>query len=127
MPTYIGFSTVALTNRRKYTLLDKDLIRQDLLNALSIRPGSLVMQPSIGCIVWDSLFEPLTVSLINDIKKNISDIINNDLRIALKDINVTQDTNSITVAITILYVQTNQVETMALKFDSQSTLGVNYQ
>ncbi len=121
MARYIGFSTVANGNRKKFTLTDNTLIKQDLLNAFNTRLGSMVMQPSAGCIVWDSLHEQITDSLKNDIIQNITSIVNADARINLQNISISNTLNSITITLVILYIATNQLETLIVNFDSNAT------
>ena len=60
MVTYRGFST--LVNKKKYSLTDYNLAKQDLINYFSIKKGDKLMQPSFGSIIWEQLFEPLTDS-----------------------------------------------------------------
>ena len=40
MPTFIGFNTI--NQNKKFTLVDFELIKRDLLNAFNIRQGELV-------------------------------------------------------------------------------------
>jgi len=46
MPTFIGFSTI--DQNKKFTAVDFDLIKIDLLNAFNIRQGELVGRPGYG-------------------------------------------------------------------------------
>ena len=43
MPTFIGFSTI--DQNKKFTAVDFDLIKIDLLNAFNIRQGELPGRP----------------------------------------------------------------------------------
>ena len=84
MSTYVGFSTInankartvnpppgidgqanGITNPivfgKKFKLTDEQLVIQDLVNALNIRKGEKVGQPSYGTTLWDFIFEPNTV------------------------------------------------------------------
>ena len=58
MPTFIGFSTI--DRFKKFTVVDFELIKTDLLNAFNIRQGELVGRPQYGTTIWDSLFENQT-------------------------------------------------------------------
>lgn len=117
---YKGFSTVSSDAQKKFVLVNKKLIKQDLINALNIRPGSVVMQPTVGCIVWQSLFEQLTQTLMNDIAANITSIVNNDPRLNLQKLDISQNQNTITITMTLLYVDTNEVEQMVVNFNGQA-------
>ena len=79
MALYKGYSSV---NRDfgPYGISDNDLIVQDLLNHLSIRKGEKLMNPNIGSIIWNRLFDPLTPALKNEIKQDIDRIIKYDPR-----------------------------------------------
>jgi phage baseplate assembly protein W len=118
---YKGFSTVPKTNKKKFGLSGAALIIQDLLNALHTRRGSRVMQPNIGNICYEYIFENLTVSGQNDIIANLTSIVANDPRVSLQAINLTTATNSITVTMTILILATNQLETLVTEFNAQSS------
>ena len=55
MPTFIGFNTI--NQNKKFTLVDFELIKRDLLNAFNIRQGELVGRPAYGTSIWDFVFE----------------------------------------------------------------------
>ena len=55
MATFIGFNTQ--NQYKKFTLLDQELIKRDLLNGLNIRQGQLPGRPQYGTTMWDNLFE----------------------------------------------------------------------
>ena len=58
MPTFIGFSTI--NQNKKFTAVDFELIKIDLLNAFNIRQGELVGRPGYGTVIWSYLFENQT-------------------------------------------------------------------
>lgn len=118
---YKGFSTVPKANKKKFGLNGATLIKQDLLNALHTRRGSRVMQPNVGNICYEYIFENLTVSDQNDIISNLTGIVANDPRVSLQSINLATATNSITVTMTILILATNQLETLVTEFNAQSS------
>ena len=55
MPTFIGFNTI--NQNKKFTAVDFDLIKIDLLNAFNIRQGELPGRPGYGTVIWNYLFE----------------------------------------------------------------------
>ncbi len=120
MAIYKGFSTVSSQSQKKFVLNDQELIKQDLLNVFNTRRGSRVMQPKIGCIVWEKLFEIIGPTDVEEISVNISDIIKNDPRIKLDSIDVVQKNNGILISLNITYTQTNQVDYMNILFNSVS-------
>jgi hypothetical protein len=58
MPTFIGFNTIG--QNKKFTAVDFDLIKIDLLNAFNIRQGELPGRPGYGTVIWNYLFENQT-------------------------------------------------------------------
>lgn len=122
---YNGFSTIDKSSRN-FVLKDKKLIKRDLLNALNIRLGSVVMQPTVGCLIWQYLFGQLTQTAAADITANLTSIVNNDPRINLQSIDISQVENGITITMIILYVLTNEVETMKVNFNAQNESAAYY-
>jgi len=115
MPTYLGHSTF---NRiKKYKLTDFELARQDLFNHFHIRKGEKLMNPSFGTIIWDLLFEPFTLNVKDAIAADIKTIIGYDPRLAAKNVNVSDFGQGIVVEIEVVYIPTNQVTSLSMRFD----------
>lgn len=124
MTTYRGFST--LVNKKKYTLTDYALAKQDLINYFNIRKGDKLMQPTFGTVIWDQLFEPLTEEVQQVITSDINKIVNYDPRLRVGQIAVTEETNGLLIQITLGYVASDQTETLALNFNKNTnTLTTN--
>ena len=124
MTTYRGFST--LLNAKRYSTTDYELVRQDLLNYFNIRKGEKLMQPSFGTIIWDMLFEPLDEISQQTISQDISRIVSYDPRLRVSEVAVNQEENGFLIQLTLVYVPTNQVDTLILNFDRNSqSLTVN--
>jgi phage baseplate assembly protein W len=124
MATYNGFST--LVNKKKYTLTNFALAKQDLLNYFQIRKGEKLMQPNFGTIIWSQLFEPLTETVQTTITNDITRIVGYDPRLSATRIQVSQQSNGIQIQLTLNYIPTNQSETLLLNFDNNSqTLTTN--
>jgi len=124
MATYNGFST--LVNKKKYTLTNFALAKQDLLNYFQIRKGEKLMQPNFGTIIWSQLFEPLTETVQTTITDDITRIVGYDPRLSATRIQVSQQSNGIQIQLTLNYIPTNQSETLLLNFDNNSqTLTTN--
>ena len=123
MVTYKGFSTLNPLSKN-FTLTDVNLINQDLLNQFNVRTGSRVMQPGLGCLAWDLLFEPMTASQQSDLVANITQIVATDPRVQLQTINVTTNENSITVTLKLYYVQLNVVNQMTAMFTQDANNAV---
>jgi len=115
-----GFSSRAeLTN---FKLYDFDLIKQDLINRLSVRKGERVENPEFGTIIYDVIFEPLTETLKQIIADDIAKNLNADPRLSTQDIIVSESEHGISVQATITYVPYNITEKLTFSFDENSLL-----
>jgi phage baseplate assembly protein W len=124
MITYRGFST--LVSKKKYSLTDYELAKQDLINYFRIRKGQKLMQPTFGTIIWNQLFEPLNDTTRDIISTDIKRIVAYDPRLQVNNVSVTEQNNGLQIAITLTYIPSNQVETISLNFDKHSaTLTTN--
>ena len=83
MPTFIGFNTQ--DQYKKFTLLDADLVKRDLLNGLNIRQGQLPGRPQYGTTLWDNLFENQSSNLNAAIEREIQRVAGYDPRIQIAD------------------------------------------
>ena len=118
MSTYRGFST--LQNYKTYTLTDFQLARQDLINYFSIKKGQKLMQPNFGSDIWATLFEPLDETTQAIITADINKIVNYDPRLAVTQINVTQQNNGFLIQMNITYIPTDETAEILLNFDRNS-------
>jgi phage baseplate assembly protein W len=114
---YRGFSTV--DNPNGVSLFDYALVKQDLINQLSIKKGERVMNPNFGTIVWDLLYDPLTDTLKDEIKEDIQRIVTSDPRIVPLSVLLTEKESGILVEITLLHLNTDQSETLKFSFDAE--------
>tara|TARA_S200002703_G_scaffold75841_1_gene65437 strand:+ start:754 stop:1149 length:396 start_codon:yes stop_codon:yes gene_type:complete len=115
-----GFSSRAEQNN--YKLYDFALIKQDLINRLSVRKGERIENPEFGTIIYDVLFEPLTDALKEAVADDITANLNADPRLVTEDIVVSEFDHGISVQATIRYVPYNVVEKLTFSFDQDSTL-----
>lgn len=115
-----GFSSRA--EQTNFRLYDFDLIKQDLINRLSVRKGERVENPEFGTIIYDCIFEPLTNALKQAVADDITQNLNADPRISTSDIIVSETQNGISVQATITYVPYNITEKLTLSFDENSLL-----
>ena len=115
-----GFSSKA--DKNNFKLYDFALIKQDLINRLSVRKGERVENPEFGTIIYDVLFEPLTEAVKQAVADDITANLNADPRIQASDIIVTEFSQGISVQATITYVPYNVVEKLTFSFDENSTL-----
>lgn len=118
MAQYSGFSTANST--KKYRITDFELVKQDLQNHFAIRKGEKLMNPNFGTIIWDMLFEPLNEDTKNVIVQDIKKIVANDPRIAARNVTVTQYDRGIQIELELIYISSNQLQSLTLQFDQQA-------
>lgn len=118
--TFKGFSSRA--NRSNYKLYDFELIKQDLMNRLSVRKGERVENPGFGTIIYDALFEPLTEATRQLIIDDITEQLNADPRLSTNEIVVEEYEHGIAVQASLTYVPYNITEKLVFKFDQDSSL-----
>ena len=118
--TFKGFSSKA--DRSNFKLYDFELIKQDLLNRLSVRKGERVENPEFGTIIYDAIFEPLTEATRQLIIDDITEQLNADPRLSTEDIVVSEYEHGIAVAATLTYVPYNITEELVFKFNENNSL-----
>lgn len=119
---YRGFSTIG--RYKKFRSTDYELVKQDLLNHFNIRKGEKLMNPEFGTIIWNCLFEPFTDEMREMIIRDVARIVNYDPRVTPTSIIVDEYENGIQLEIEMLYVLTNQQDTLEVQFDRESNLAV---
>lgn len=120
---YKGFSTVdeSSTNVKLY---DFELIKQDLLNQFNTRKGERLMNPQFGSIIWDLLFEPLTVEIKQLIANDIDRILASDPRVTPTFVNIVEQDYGFLLELTLVYGGTDVSDSMILSFDKNAGLAV---
>jgi len=118
MATFIGYNTI--NQFKNYTLTDFDLIKRDLLNALTIRQGESVMRPLNGSSIWNYIFEPQSPQTIKTIEAEIQRVVGNDPRITVSSIAVYSEENGVLVELEVETVAGVGVETLIIRFDENS-------
>ena len=124
MPTFIGFNTQQ--QYKKFTLVDKALIRQDLLNAFNIRQGQLPGRPDFGTRIWDFLFENIGDELTNLLNREVQRTAALDPRLQITNVYYYTRDNGILIEIELQYVTSLDSERLAIFFD-QETRTATYQ
>jgi phage baseplate assembly protein W len=118
MATFIGFNTI--NQYKKFTLVDMDLIKRDLLNAFNIRQGQLVGRPGYGTVIWDYVFENQTQETINSVTTEIERVAGGDPRIYISNIEVFPQENGLLIQIEIMYVPGQTAQLLSVFFDQQT-------
>lgn len=123
MATFIGFSTIG--KPKKFTLLDYELVKQDLLNALNIRQGQVVGRPGYGSIIWNFLFENQTQEIETGIINEIQRVAGGDPRIFVSGIEMFPQDNGILIQINVTIVPGTTAQQLNIFFD-QETRSASY-
>lgn len=120
---YKGFSTVgdSVSNVKLY---DFELIKQDLLNQFNTRKGERLMNPQFGSIIWDLIFEPLTVEVKQLIANDIDRILASDPRVTPTFVNIVEQDYGFLLELTLTYGGTDVSDSMILSFDKNAGLAV---
>jgi phage baseplate assembly protein W len=115
MPTFIGFNTI--DQNKKFTLVDFELIKRDLLNAFNIRQGELVGRPGYGTVLWDFAFENQLEETERAIVAEIQRVAGGDPRIYVANIELFPQQNGMLIQVEITVVPSTTAERLAIFFD----------
>jgi phage baseplate assembly protein W len=115
MPTFIGFNTQG--QYKKFTLVDTELIKRDLLNAFNIRQGQLPGRPEYGTSLWDNLFENITDELVNSINREVQRVAGGDPRLQVISSYVYAQDNGMLIELEIQYAPSTDATRLAIFFD----------
>jgi phage baseplate assembly protein W len=114
-----GFSSL---NNNKSVLFDTEIIKQDLINYFNTRQGERVMMADYGTIIWDSLYEPFTEVLRDELIADVRRGFALEPRVNLLNLIVDQFEHGIVFQADIEYVSFNTSESFNLSFDKRSKL-----
>ena len=118
MATFIGYSTI--NQYKSYTVTDFDLIKRDLLNALTIRQGEMPGRPDVGTIMWSFIYEPQNAQTSQAVINEIQRVVAQDPRIEVADINVFSQENGILVELEVQTIQGQDARLLTVFFDNQT-------
>jgi len=113
---YKGFSTLD-DSSASVKLFDYELIKQDILNQFNTRLGERVMNPTFGTSIWDLIFEPLTPAVKDKIANDINRVLASEPRVTPTNVSITQSDYGFRIELTLVYVGTDQSDTMQIAFD----------
>jgi phage baseplate assembly protein W len=118
MPTFIGFSTI--NQYKKFTLVDFELIKRDLANALNIQQGELPGRPGYGTTIWSFVFENQTPETERGILAELQRVAGGDPRIYLSNASVYPQLNGILIEVAVQVVGSSTAERLAIFFDQET-------
>ena len=117
MATFIGFNTI--DQYKKFTLVDFELIKRDLLNAFNIQQGSLPGRPAYGTIIWSFVFENLTPETEAAMIAEIQRVAGGDPRIFIAGANVYPQDNGVLMEISVQVLPSSSAERLSIFFDQE--------
>ena len=115
MATFIGFNTI--NQNKKFTLVDFELIKRDLLNAFNIRQGQLVGRPGYGTTIWDFVFENQLQETERALQAEIQRVAGGDPRLYISSIEVFPQQNGMLIQLEISVVPSTDAERLSIFFD----------
>ena len=118
MATFIGYSTI--NQYKKFTLVDGELVKRDLLNAFNIRQGSLPGRPGYGSTLLDYIFENQDTVTERAVIAEIQRIAAGDPRIYISDLNYYPQENGVLIELQVQIVPGTNTEQLSIFFN-QST------
>ena len=117
MPTFIGFNTI--NQFKKFTVIDFELIKIDLLNAFNIRQGQLVGRPAYGTVLWDYVFENQTQETERQIIAEVQRVAGGDPRVFISSVELFPQQNGILIQLQVTVVPSTDAERLSIFFDQQ--------
>jgi hypothetical protein len=123
MTTFVGFSTI--NQYKKFTLVDFELIKRDLLNAFNIRQGELIGLPGYGTTIWENVFENQTQETIQVITTEVQRVAGGDPRIQITQLDVFPQQNGILIQMEIATIP-GQTATLLSVFFNEQTRRASY-
>ena len=118
MPTFIGFNTI--NQNKKFTLVDFELIKRDLLNAFNIRQGELVGRPAYGSSIYDFLFENQLQQTERGLLAEVQRVAGGDPRIYVNNIDLFPQDHGILLQLEITVVPSTTAERLSIFFDQET-------
>lgn len=115
MSTFIGFNTI--DQYKKFTAIDFELIKIDLLNAFNLRQGQLVGRPGYGTVIWDYVFENQTQETETQIIAEIQRVCGGDPRVSVTSIDLFPQQNGILIQLELIVVPSTNAERLNLFFN----------
>ena len=118
MTTFIGFNTI--NQYKKFTLVDFELIKRDLTNALTIQQGELPGRPEYGTTIWSYVFENQSTETEQAMITELQRVAGGDPRIFVQDVQIYPQDNGIRIEMFVQVVGSSTAERLAIFFDQVS-------
>lgn len=118
MTTFIGFNTI--NQHKKFTLIDFELIKRDLSNALNIQQGEIPGRPEYGTTIWSLVFENQSTETEQAMLAELQRVAGGDPRLYIQDVQIYPQNNGIRIEMFLQVVGSSTAERLALFFDQTS-------
>jgi phage baseplate assembly protein W len=118
MTTFIGFNTI--DQYKKFTLVDFELIKRDLSNALNIQKGEMPGRPEYGTNLWTYVFENQSTNTTQDMLAELQRVAGGDPRLSLQDAQIYPQDNGIRIELFVRVVNSSETQLLSL-FLNQET------
>ena len=118
MTTFVGFNTQ--NQYKKFTLVDFELVKRDLLNAFNIRQGQLPGRPGYGTVLWNYLFENQVDAVQQGIVNEVQRVAGGDPRLFISNINVYPQENGMLIELELQTVGGVTAEMLNIFFNQTS-------
>ena len=118
MTTFIGFNTI--DQYKIFTLVDFELIKRDLSNALNIQQGELPGRPGYGTTIWSYVFENQSPETDQAILTELQRVVGGDPRLFVNQANIYPQDNGLLIELLVQVVPSSTAELLALFFDRTS-------
>ena len=118
MATFIGFNTI--NQNKKFTLLDFELVKRDLANALNIRQGEVPGLPGYGTTLWGFLFENQSPEMETAILNEIQRVASQDPRLYIVSAELYPQNNGLRIEMLVQVVPSSETQLLALFLDQQT-------
>jgi phage baseplate assembly protein W len=120
MTTFIGFNTQ--NQYKKFTLVDSELIKRDLLNAFNITQGQLPGRPGYGTILWSFLFETQDQTTMDKIIREVQRVAGGDPRVNLIDVQIFPQENGVLIQLEVQFAPNTNAQLLSVFFDQQQRI-----
>jgi phage baseplate assembly protein W len=115
MATFIGFNTI--DQHKKFTLIDFELVKRDLANALNIRQGEIPGIPGYGTTIWGYVFENQSPETENAVLNEIQRVAAQDPRLYVVSAELYAQDNGLRIELLVQVVPSSETELLTLFLD----------
>jgi phage baseplate assembly protein W len=116
MTLFVGYSSI--DQFKKFTLVDLELIKRDLLNAFNIRQGQLVGRPQYGTNLWDFMFESQMTDTEQAIQDEIQRVVGGDPRIFVtQPPQLFPQDNGLLIQLDVQFIPSSEALRLSIFFD----------